>query len=190
MTKYPIVNGRIVEQRKCDFCGRTIYMREPYKFIAKRFRSYSKAKPYFESLNPMRIHIMDVWYPEDKHLHYLNGKHAHICQDCMDHHPDRPSRYAIDIDITDNVERCFYTTDDESVMGLITNRCTLENLPKLVPKEPKFNIDIEERYIVDHESKRIAAADFFKIDATKYYVVDSEGNEIHFDPVVRGLIKS
>lgn len=151
MIKYPIVNGRIVEQRICDFCGRTIYMRDPFNFIAKRFRSYSKAKSYFKQVNSTRLHIIDVWYPEDSKLHWHNGKHMHICQNCMDHHPDRPSRYDLSIDIVDNVETCFYTTDDESIIGPITSRSALEYLSKLEAKVPTFKLDIEKRYVVDHD---------------------------------------
>lgn len=171
MIKYPVVNGRYIEQRICDYCGRTIYMREPYKHMAYRFKSYIRAKDSYKSMNPLRIHIMDLWN-EDSHMN--------ICQDCMDHNPDRPSRYDTDTQIIDNVERCFYTNDPKSILNtgqvdktapsdIVTHSKSTNIAPvknNHVPvkcQPPTFNLKIEKRYIKDYDGTvRAFPDDFFE----------------------------
>lgn len=106
MIKYPIINGRYVEQKNCDYCGRTIYIREPYKHMVHRFKSYIRAKDYFKIMNPLRVRVIDVYGADNSH--------NDICIDCMN---NKSNIQGSDIEIIENTERCFYTNDPKSILN-------------------------------------------------------------------------
>lgn len=104
MTKYPILNGRRVEQCTCDKCKRVIYITDSVNQRIKFARSYRRGKEDYYQINKERANVYDVWSKKNEHIY----EHIYsLCHKClMNIQKEQGLR---DLDIIDNLVHCFYT---------------------------------------------------------------------------------
>lgn len=96
-----LFHGRIVKQRRCDHCGKIIYLQEDIHSVRKRCRAHSRAYLMYEELNKISLGVTEYWH---------NGICTHVCKYCAGKDP-KP-----DGEVVREYVNCMYTEDDDAVV--------------------------------------------------------------------------
>lgn len=70
-----LFHGRVVKQRRCDLCGKIIYLQEDVHSVRKRCRAHSRAYLMYEELNKISLGVTEYWH---------NGTCSHVCKQCAE----------------------------------------------------------------------------------------------------------
>lgn len=96
-----LFHGRVVKQRRCDLCGKIIYLQEDVHSVRKRCRAHSRAYLMYEELNKISLGVTEYWH---------NGTCSHVCKQCAEKDPDP------DVEVAHEYIKCLYTEDDDAVL--------------------------------------------------------------------------